>query len=74
MNLLTILKILQLVMALFIVFFVLIQAKGTGLSRSFSGFNSFYRTRRGFEKFVFILTIVLGVGFVANSLALVFLS
>ncbi|MBI2414700.1 preprotein translocase subunit SecG [candidate division WWE3 bacterium] len=74
MNLLAITKVLQFILSVFIIILVLIQSKGTGLARSFSGFSSFYRTRRGLEKFIFILTIVLSIAFVANSLTLVLLS
>lgn len=73
MDYLKISKIAQLVLTGMIVFLVLIQSKGAGLSSSFSGVGGFYRTRRGIEKLIFVLTIVLGVLFVLNSLLIVYL-
>ena len=67
-------KILQLIMALLLTFLVLIQSKGKGLSSSFGSSMGYYQTRRGFEKFIFYLTIFLGIAIVANSLALILLS
>jgi preprotein translocase subunit SecG len=73
MNYLVLSRTLQFILVILIVILVLIQAKGTGLSKSFTGVSSFYRTRRGLEKFLFIFTIVLSIAFVANSIALVLL-
>ena len=67
-------KILQLIMALLLTFLVLIQSKGKGLSSSFGSSMGYCQTRRGFEKFIFYLTIFLGIAIVANSLALILLS
>jgi len=61
-------------MALLLTFLVLIQSKGKGLSSSFGSSMGYYQTRRGFEKFIFYLTIFLGIAIVANSLALILLS
>jgi len=44
---------------------VLLQNQGSGLGTAFGGETSFYRTKRGVEKFLFVGTIVLGVVFVA---------
>lgn len=66
-------KILQIIISLLLIFLVLIQAKGTGLSSAFGGNFSFYRTRRGLEKAITILTIVFGIVLVANSIAIVLL-
>lgn len=74
MDYLKISKIAQLVLAGLIMFLVLIQSKGLGLSNSLSGVGGFYRTRRGIEKLVFILTIVFGVLFIINSVFIVYLS
>jgi preprotein translocase subunit SecG len=64
-------EILQIILGIFVVILILLQAKGVGLSASFS---SFYRSRRGFEKIVFISTIVSIVLFVANSVIVLILS
>ena len=42
---------------------ILLQQKGAGLSTAFGGEGGFYRTKRGFEKVLFISTIVLAVLF-----------
>lgn len=74
MDYLKISKIAQLILAGLIMFLVLIQSKGLGLSNSLSGVGGFYRTRRGIEKLVFILTVALGILFVLNSILIVYLS
>ncbi|MBT6401527.1 preprotein translocase subunit SecG [candidate division WWE3 bacterium] len=74
MDLLRILKIIQLVLAAAITFFVLIQSKGTGLSSAFGGMAGQYRTKRGVEKLLFTFTIVVGILFVVNSLLIVLFS
>lgn len=71
MDLLRVLKTIQLILAITITFFVLIQSKGTGLSSAFGGMTGQYRTKRGVEKLVFTLTIITGILFVVNSLLIV---
>jgi len=73
MNYLLISQIAQIILSLMLVFFTLIQSKGQGLSSSFAGNIGFYRSRRGLEKGVFILTIFSAVLLAANSLLIVIL-
>jgi len=73
MDLIRVLKTIQLVIALTITFFVLIQSKGQGLSSAFGGMAGQYRTKRGVEKLLFNLTIVTGILFVVNSLLIIVL-
>ncbi|MBA2371694.1 MAG: preprotein translocase subunit SecG [Chloroflexi bacterium] len=47
---------------------ILLQARGTGLSSTFGGESTAYRSRRGLERTLFRLTIVLIVVFVIVSL------
>ena len=47
---------------------ILLQARGTGLSSTFGGESTAYRSRRGLERTLFRLTIVLIVVFVIISL------
>lgn len=42
---------------------ILLQQRGSGLSGVFGGEGNVYRTKRGFEKTLFIATIVLGILF-----------
>ena len=58
----------QLVVSVGLVAFVLLQARGAGLSSAFGGDSSVYRSRRGIEKTLFRFTIALAVLFVIFSL------
>jgi len=69
-----ILKIVQIIVSIVLVALVLIQSKSAGLSSSLKSSFNMYRSLRGVEKIVFILTIVFGVLLVLNSLALVLVS
>ncbi|HAZ29878.1 TPA: preprotein translocase subunit SecG [candidate division WWE3 bacterium] len=63
--------ILQIIIALILIALVMIQSKASGLSSSVAGSFGLYRSRRGVEKAVFILTILSGTAFVASSLLLI---
>lgn len=65
---------LQIVTALITIVLVIIQSKGTGIGSTFGGDMGFYGTKRGAEKLMFVLTIVVAFIFVASSLAAVLLS
>ncbi|HEY7624277.1 MAG TPA: preprotein translocase subunit SecG [Candidatus Limnocylindria bacterium] len=58
----------QIVIAVAVSTSILLQARGTGLSSTFGGESTAYRSRRGLERTLFRLTIVLIVVFVAISL------
>ncbi|HVR87959.1 MAG TPA: preprotein translocase subunit SecG [Candidatus Limnocylindria bacterium] len=47
---------------------ILLQARGTGLSSTFGGESTAYRSRRGVERTLFRLTIVLVMVFILISL------
>jgi len=66
------LSITQIVFSLLLILLILIQNKGTGLSEVFGGSGSFYTSKRGIEKYLFIATIVTAILFFANSLAFIF--
>lgn len=68
----TFLTIFQVVVSVLLMLFILSQARGAGLSSVFGGTGGFYHTKRGAEKVVFIITIVLAVLFVLNSVAFIF--
>ncbi len=70
MELKAILPIIQIVLAVLIMAAVLLQQSEAGLGGAFGGSDSVssWRTRRGFEKFLFIATLVLGVLFIASAL------
>lgn len=57
----------QTILAVLLIAAILIQQRGTGLSGAFGGEGSFYATRRGAERFIFIGTIIIAVLFFAVS-------
>lgn len=66
--------IVQIVVAVLLIFLILIQAKGVGLGRAFGGGGEFYKSRRGVEKVIFYLTIVLTAIFLITSVATLLVS
>ncbi len=59
-----IISIIQIILGAVLITLVLLQAKGTGLGSTFGGETGFYRTKRGFEKLLFYLTIAVVAFFV----------
>lgn len=59
MSLKDILFVLQILISCFLVFVILLQVKGSGFGQALGGQDTSYRTRRGLEKTLFQLTIVL---------------
>jgi len=68
-----ILNIIQIVIAGLLIAVILLQSQGAGLSQVFGGEGNVYRTKRGFEKFLFTSTIALAVLFLALSLTRLFI-
>lgn len=68
MNLEVILNTSQIVLAVLLVAAILLQARGTGLGAAFGGGGNVYRTKRGAEKKLFQLTIVLSILFFGVAL------
>lgn len=56
-----ILTILQIIVALVLIGFIMLQAKGGGLSPAFGGGGEMYRSKQSIEKFLVIGTIVFAV-------------
>jgi protein translocase SecG subunit len=67
-------KIFQIIISAILVVLILIQSKSAGLTSGLKGSFNMYRSLRGVERGVFILTIVLGVLLVINSIVIVLLS
>jgi|TARA_B100000959_G_scaffold286951_1_gene368284 preprotein translocase subunit SecG len=59
--------ILQLITAIFLIVIILIQVRGQSVN-IFGGGGDNFRTRRGFEKILFQLTIIVSVIFVSLGL------
>ncbi len=62
------LQIAQILIALSVATSILLQARGTGLSSTFGGESTAYRSRRGIERTLFRLTVVLITVYVLISL------
>ena len=58
----------QMILAVALISAILLQQRGTGLGGAFGGEVTAYRSRRGIERTLFRLTIVLAVLFVVFSL------
>jgi preprotein translocase subunit SecG len=58
----------QMILAVALMAAILLQQRGTGLGGAFGGEITAYRSRRGIEKTLFRMTVVLAVLFVAFSL------
>ena len=62
------LPIAQIVVAVFLIVFILLQQRGTALGSAFGGGGGFYATRRGIQKKIFWATVVLGALFIILAL------
>ncbi len=74
-TLVNILPYIQLTLSVLIIISVLLQHSEAGAGGSFGGgdnWNNAYHTRRGFEKFTFNSTIVLGVLFAVSAILALF--
>ncbi|MFA6495359.1 MAG: preprotein translocase subunit SecG [Candidatus Paceibacterota bacterium] len=67
----TIISISQVVFALALIILTLLQDRGSGIGETFGGQGGFHSQRRGFEKIVFILTLVCLAAFAGLSLTAV---
>jgi preprotein translocase subunit SecG len=64
----TYLNIVQIFVSIVLIGVLLLQARGSGFSATFSSDSSIYRTRRGVEKTLFNVTIGLAILFVVISI------
>jgi len=67
------LNVVQIIISIALIALAIMQSKSSGLGSMFGGDSSIYRTRRGIEKTMFRLTIVLAVAFFLISLLSVLL-
>lgn len=71
-----IISIIQIILSVLLVFAIILQVRGVGLSPTFGGLSSggeTYRQRRGLEKFLLYATIVLISLIAVTSIALPFI-
>jgi len=66
-----IIKIVQIILSILVTTMVLLQSKNGGLASSVSGAFTMYRSRRGLEKVIFIVTILSSILLSINSIALI---
>jgi protein translocase SecG subunit len=64
----------QIVVSILLIVSILLQNRGSGLSSAFGGDFGGYYTKRGMEKFLFYVSIFLGVIFVGLAILTVALS
>ena len=74
MELQTYLSIAQIILAIALILAILFQVRGGGLGGIFGQPSSVFRTKRGVEKTLFQITIVLVVLFIAISIVMLRLS
>lgn len=65
------LHLIQIISSVALICLILIQRTQGDMGSSFGDTMSFLQTRRGAERFLFVLTIVVAVIFVATSLAVI---
>lgn len=66
------LTIFQVIVSILLIITIVIQEKGVGLSATFGGGGEFYRSRRGLDRMLFIVTVVLSILFIGTSVAFIF--
>ena len=73
MDILRIINIIQVFISLLLIVSILLQQRGEGLSQTFGGTGGGggYRTRRGFERILFIATIVLAALFLGSAVLVI---
>lgn len=70
-----ILPYLQIILSIILIVSILLQQSSAGVGGALGGGESggLYNTRRGFEKFLFTLTIVISIFFVSTSFIAIFI-
>lgn len=63
-------RVIQIILAISVIVFILLQVRGAGLGSVFGGSSagSVFKTRRGVERLIFNITVVLVILFAAVSL------
>jgi len=71
----TLLPWIQIVLSVILVIAIILQKSGAGLGGAFGGSDggTMYHTRRGFEKFLFYLTIVVAILFALSAFVALFI-
>jgi protein translocase SecG subunit len=68
------LTIAQVIVAILLSVSILMQNRGSGLGGTFGGDFGGYYTKRGIEKFLFYLSVGLGVAFIVIAITMIYIS
>ena len=68
-----ILQFINIFIMILLIVIVALQNKSSGLSNVFGGAGNIVQTRRGFEKWLFYATIILGIIFVGINVSFLFI-
>jgi preprotein translocase subunit SecG len=60
-------QVMQIIVAVFLIVFILLQARGAGLGSVFGGTGTVFKTRRGIERTLFNMTIIIAILFALLS-------
>ncbi len=68
-------RVIQIILSIAVIIFILLQARGAGLGSVFGGSSAgtVFKTRRGVERLIFNITVVLVILFAAVSLVSTFI-
>jgi len=66
------LSIIQIIISILLIGSILLQQRGTGSSALMGGSSASYYSKRGFDKILFVSTIVLAILFLAAALVSIF--
>lgn len=58
----------EIILGIALIILIVLQSKGTGLGSTFGGDMGFYGTKRGAEKILFIMTIIVSFLFLLMAL------
>lgn len=61
--------VIQVIISVLMLIAILMQSQGSGMGTSFGGGGEFYRSRRGIEKLLMRITVILAVLFFITSIA-----
>ena len=64
-----ILRIFQIIIPILLILAIVLQSQGTGLGAAWGGGGQSYRSKRGMEKILFVVTIILTILFFLISIA-----
>ncbi len=72
MGTIAILRFIDIIVMVLLIIVVALQNKSSGLSTVFGGAGNIVQTRRGFEKWLFYATVILGVLFILINISFLF--